>query len=410
MPGQQQLVVLSMHDAHVAILTAGALGVASVLAGLLTSRIGAPVLLVFLGLGMLAGEDGVLGIPFDDYGAAYLIGSIALAIILFEGGTKTPLAVVRRMLWPAVTLATVGVAVTTFVVGGLVSLFEHVPLRSACLAGAIVAPTDAAAVSSLLRRSGAAVPERLLEVLEVESGLNDPMSVFLTFTLLRLFAPHAEISFGSAIVEFVQEMAGGAAIGLGAGYVLTLGLKRLPLDVPLANVMALTGGLAVFGLAQLVHASGFLATYLAGVMVSGANPEREAPLTHFLDGMGWLAQIALFLMLGLLITPHDLPPFILPAIVGAAILIFVARPVAAFGCLLPFGFSRRETAFAAWVGLRGGVPVYLSVIPALADPARDERLLGAVFILVIASLIVQGWTVAPAARLLGFGGARGGPA
>lgn len=410
MPGQQQLVVLSMHDAHVAILTAGALGVASVLAGLLTSRIGAPVLLVFLGLGMLAGEDGVLGIPFDDYGAAYLIGSIALAIILFEGGTKTPLAVVRRMLWPAVTLATVGVAVTTFVVGGLVSLFEHVPLRSACLAGAIVAPTDAAAVSSLLRRSGAAVPERLLEVLEVESGLNDPMSVFLTFTLLRLFAPHAEISFGGAIVEFVQEMAGGAAIGLGAGYVLTLGLKRLPLDVPLANVMALTGGLAVFGLAQLVHASGFLATYLAGVMVSGANPEREAPLTHFLDGMGWLAQIALFLMLGLLITPHDLPPFILPAIVGAAILIFVARPVAAFGCLLPFGFSRRETAFAAWVGLRGGVPVYLSVIPALADPARDERLLGAVFILVIASLIVQGWTVAPAARLLGFGGARGGPA
>ena len=159
------LLVRTLHDAHLLILTTGALGVLSVITGLLTSRVGAPVLLVFLGLGMLAGEDGVLGIPFDDYALAYSVGSVALAVILFAGGVKTPLAVLRRMFWPAAVLATVGVAITTFLVGGLVSLFEHVPLQGACLAGAIAAPTDAAAVNSLLRRSGARVPERLLDVL-----------------------------------------------------------------------------------------------------------------------------------------------------------------------------------------------------------------------------------------------------
>jgi cell volume regulation protein A len=330
---------------------------------------------------------------------------VALAIILFQGGLKTPLAAFRHVFWPAAALATVGVAATTFIVGGLVSVIEHVSLQAACLAGAIVAPTDAAAVSSLLRRSGAAVPERLLELLEVESGLNDPMSVFLTFMLMRMFAHTSALTIPGALLDFVQEMAGGAAIGLASGWVLTKALSKLRIEPALANVMALAASLAIFGFAQLLHTSGFLATYLAGVMVGGVSVELHRGLDDFFDGMGWLAQITLFLMLGLLVTPHNLPPYAIPAIVGAAVLILVARPIAVFGCLLPFGFSVRETAFASWVGLRGAVPIYLSIIPAMADPARDIRLFGVTFIVVVASLVVQGWTVAPFARLLGFGGA-----
>jgi cell volume regulation protein A len=393
----------ALREAHLLIMTGGVLGVLSVLAGLASRRIGAPVLLVFLGIGMLAGDDGVLGIPFDDYGAAYLIGSVALAVILFQGGLKTPLASFRRVFWPAAALATVGVAATTFIVGGLVSVIEHVPLEGACLAGAIVAPTDAAAVSSLLRRSGAAVPERLMELLEVESGLNDPMSVFLTFTLLRLFAHTTPMTVASAAIDFGEEMIGGIVVGLCCGWAMKTILTKFPIEPALANVLALTGALAVFGLAQLAGASGFLATYLAGVVVGGLRPDMHAALDSFFDGMGWLAQILLFLMLGLLVTPHNLPPYLLAAIVGAVILILVARPVSVFACLLPFGFSVRESAFASWVGLRGAVPIYLSVIPALADPARDIRLFGVIFIVVVASLIVQGWTVGPAARLLGYG-------
>ena len=392
----------TLRDAHELILTGGLLGVLSVLAGLLSRRIGAPVLLVFLAIGMLAGKDGVLGMAFDDYGAAYLMGSVALAVILFEGGLKTPIASLRRVFWPAAALATIGVAVTTFVVGGLVAVIEHVPLAGACVAGAIAAPTDAAAVSSLLRRSGAAVPNRLLELLEVESGLNDPMSVFLTFTLLRMFANTAPLTVADACINFARDMAGGAAIGLSAGWAMTRALKKLPIEPALANVLALTGALAVFGAAQLLGTSGFLATYLAGVVVGGVGPELHKGLDNFFDGMGWLAQISLFLMLGLLVTPHDLPPYLLPALGGAAVLFLLARPIAVFCCLLPFGFSARESAFASWVGLRGAVPIYLSVIPALVDPERDRRLFGVIFILVVASLIVQGWTVAPAAKLLGF--------
>ncbi len=398
----------TMRGAHELILLGGALGVLSVLAGLLSRRIGAPMLLAFLGLGMLAGEDGVLGIPFSDFPAAYLIGSVALAVILFEGGLKTPLATLRHAFWPAAVLATVGVAVTAGLVGGGIALLDHVPLTAALLAGAVAAPTDAAAVASILRGSAAAVPERLLAVLEVESGLNDPMSVFLTFLLLRIFAGSAPLSAGAAALDFAEEMFGGAAIGLVAGWILALALRRCRMDTPLATVLALTGALSVFGLAQLVGASGFLATYLAGMTAGAASGRVRRDLEPFFEGMAWLAQIVLFLMLGLLVTPHDLPQYIPAALIGAAVLIFVARPVAVFLCLPPFGFTVRESGFAAWVGLRGAVPIYLSLIPALADRGRDARLFAAIFIVVVASLLVQGWTIAPVARLLGFRGQQPG--
>jgi cell volume regulation protein A len=392
----------AIAKAHELILLGGALGLLSIIAGLISRRVGAPMLLVFLALGMLAGEDGVLGIPYDDFTSAYLIGSVALAVILFEGGLKTPVSMLRLAFWPAAVLATIGVAFTAVILGIFVSLVDGVPLLGALLAGSAAAPTDAAAVAVLLRRAGAALPERLLALLEVESGLNDPMSVFLTLLLLRLIAEPGTVGIGDSALLFLEEMAGGAVLGLAGGWALAQLLKRLRLEGSLAPVLVLTGGLAVFGLAQLLGTSGFLATYLAAIVTGATRHRARQEVEHFFEGMAWLAQIVLFLMLGLLVTPHDLVPYLSGAIIGAAVLILLARPVAVFACLIPFGFTMRETAFASWVGLRGAVPIYLSIIPGLVDPNRDKRLFASIFIVVIASLIVQGWTVGLSARLLGF--------
>ena len=238
----------AIERAHQLILLAGLLGLSSILAGLISRRIGAPILLVFLGLGMAAGEDGVLGIAYDDFSSAYLIGSVALAVILFEGGLKTPVAMLRLAFWPAALLATVGVAVTALVLGLFVSLVDGVPLLAALLAGAAAAPTDAAAVAVLLRRAGAALPKRLLALLEVESGLNDPMSVFLTFLVMRLIAEPGSIGLGDGAVWFLREMIGGAALGLGGGWALAQALRRLRVEAPLAPVLCSPAALACLAL------------------------------------------------------------------------------------------------------------------------------------------------------------------
>jgi NhaP-type Na+/H+ and K+/H+ antiporter len=404
MTGPQLLAIghSAMANAHGLILMGGALGVFSILAGLLSRRIGAPVLLVFLGLGILASDDGIGGIAFNNFAAAYLIGSVALAVILFQGGLTTPPSLFRLAFWPAALLATVGVALTAGIVGGAIALFKAAPLAKALLVGAAAAPTDAAAVTVLLRRAGVLLPERLSALLEVESGLNDPMSIFLTILLVHVIADPAWISVGNAVLLFIEEMAGGVVVGLAGGWVLAWGLRHLPIEASLATVLALTGALALFGLAQSLGASGFLAVYLAGVVTGAGVPQRHDDLQRFFDGVAWLSQIVLFLMLGLLVEPRTFPLYFLPAMVAAAVLIFIARPVAVFACLLPFRFGIRETAFASWVGLRGAVPIFLSFLPALADPRRDTGFFAGIFILVVASLVVQGWTVAPAARLLGF--------
>lgn len=388
--------------AHEYILLGGLLGLSSILAGLVSRRTGAPLLLVFLGLGMLAGEDGPLGLQFNDFDAAYLIGSVALAVILFEGGLRMPIPTLRMVFWPALLLATVGVAVTAAVLGAFISLVAGVKLTGGLLAGAAAAPTDAAAVTTLLRQSGAAVPERLSALLEAESGLNDPMSIFLTIMILHLIVEPASFGFASAALLFVREMAGGALLGLVGGWLLSLALKRLPLESAPACVLAITAALSLFAMAQMLGTSGFLAIYITGLLTGRTRHRAAAELERFLDSLGWLAQIVLFLMLGLLVTPHYLPAYIPAATASALVLIVVARPLAVFPFLLPFGFSVRETAFASWVGLRGAVPIYISFIPALVDPARDSAFFAGIFVLVVASLLIQGWTIAPAARLLGF--------
>lgn len=389
-----------MNLAHTTILVAGALGLLAILAGLFAARLGTPLLLAFIGLGMLAGEDGPGRIQFSDFGAAYLVGSLALAVILFEGGLATKAAMIRRAFWPALALASVGVAISAGIVGGAVVLLFGGSWAEALLLGAAVAPTDAAAVSVQLRLSRAPVPLRVVAALEVESGLNDPMSVFLTMALVEFLLHPAVAGIGHAATLLGEEMMGGTAIGLAGGYAL-LWLHRLTRREPtISPILALSVALLLFGAAQSVGASGFLAVYLAGVVSGHHEHPATQGVTRFFEALGWLAQITLFLMLGLLVTPHNLFPLVLPALAVAAVLIGVARPVAVAACLLPFRWGAGETAFVAWVGLRGAVPIYLTIIPVLAGVPDSERLFGVVFTIVVASVALQGWTIAPVARLL----------
>jgi len=390
-----------MAMTHELIFGAGVLGLLAIFAAVFSSRFGSPLLLAFIGLGMLAGEDGPGGIFFDDYEMGYLIGSLALVVILFEGGLGLKKSTLKKAVAPAIGLATIGVLVTAGLVATGIHLVLHeVPWPVALLIGATVAPTDAAAVAGMLRSSSIPVPPRVIHVLELESGLNDPMSVFLTIGLVQYLIHPSGMTVLRGAGFFAQELGGGALIGFGGGYVLLWLLRKSWVNAPLYPVLALSGALLLFGAAQTLGASGFLAVYLAGAMV-GINESRAAnSVTHFFEPLGWLAQISLFLMLGLLVSPHDLPATLGPGLAVAAILIFLARPAAVAGCLLPLGWNWRETGFIAWVGLRGAVPIYLSIIPILANVRNGERIFSGVFVIVIASVALQGWTMGPLARWL----------
>jgi NhaP-type Na+/H+ and K+/H+ antiporter len=391
-----------MNTAHELILLGGALGLISIFAGVIGSRFNAPLLLVFLLLGMLAGEDGLGRIQFSDFGAAYLIGSIALAIILFEGGLKTERRMIRVALWPSLVLATIGVALTAIVVGVAAAWLLAIPFTEALVIGAVLAPTDAAAVNTLLRGAGAAAPDRVNATLEVESGLNDPMSVFLTVLLVQfLTGPHT-FTTAHALLLVIEEMLGGGILGVLAGYGLLTLLRKLPLPTPMHPVLTLASVLVIFGGAQLIGASGFLAVYLMGLFVGINRFDSHRALVYAAEAFAWLAQISLFLMLGLLVTPHQLLPLAGPVLLITGVLIVLARPIATFSCLLPFRFSTREMAFASWVGLRGAVPIYLAIIPVLAGSQRGSLLFAVTFGVVIVSLVLQGWTISPVARILGF--------
>ena len=392
-----------MNTAHELILLGGALGLISIFAGVIGSRFNAPLLLVFLVLGMLAGEDGPGRIQFADFRAAYLIGSIALAIILFEGGLKTERRMIHIALWPSVILATVGVALTAVVVAFAAMLIFKIPFAEAMLIGAVLAPTDAAAVNTLLRNARIAVPDRVSATLEVESGLNDPASVLLTILLVEFLMNSQVFTAWHGVLLFLEEMLGGCLIGIFAGYVLLFLVRKLKLPISMHPVLALASVLVVFGGAQLIGASGFLAVYLMGLIVGISEFESQRGVVFASETFAWLAQISLFLMLGLLVTPHELVPLATPVLLITAVLIFLARPLATFACLMPFRFTAREMTFASWVGLRGAVPIYLAIVPVLAGFQRGTLLFAATFGVVIVSLILQGWTISPFARLVGFG-------
>jgi cell volume regulation protein A len=382
------------------ILLGGLLLLLSVFAGAVSARLGAPLLLAFLGLGMLAGEDGPGHIRFDDFRTSYLIGSAALAVILFDGGLATRWNHVRQLMAPSTLLATVGVAVTAGIVGATARYGFAVPWPSALLVGAVVAPTDAAAVVSVLHMQKLDLRPRVAAVLELESGLNDPMAVFATLALVEVIQHEATASWVHAGELFSTQLLGGIAIGVAGGSALLFLFRRLNLDAGLYPVLGLAGAMTAFGGAQLVEASGFLATYLAALILGNGDHAGKEALVRFFGSFAWLSQIVLFLMLGLLATPHELAPAMAPAFAVAGVLILIARPLAVALCLIPFRYSWREIAFISWVGLRGAVPIFLAIIPVLNSAESGAFLFGTTFIVVMISLLIQGWTVAPVARWL----------
>jgi len=391
-----------MDTAAQLIFGLGALLMVSVLASRITDRLGAPLLLVFLIIGMLLGEDGPGGIVFNDIEGAFVLASLALAVILFDGGLRTPREIFRLGLQPAIVLATVGVIITAVVTGAAAMWIFDVDPLVGLMIGAIVGSTDAAAVFYLLHAHGLEINERLRATLEIESGSNDPMAVFLTLAVIELLRQPGDVAYQEMALWFVWQFAGGGLLGVLAGLAIAALVNRVTLTESLYPILVLASGLAVFGLAGSIESSGFLAAYVAGVVVGNRMRRARHEVRRFHDGMAWLSQVGLFLMLGLLVTPSELIPVALPALALAGILILVARPLAVVISLVPFRFNLREQAFLSWVGLRGAVPIVLGLFPLLAGIAESRTAFNIAFFVVLVSLLIQGWTVAPAARRLGL--------
>jgi cell volume regulation protein A len=375
---------------------------ASILASVVTSRFGVPLLLVFLFIGMLLGEEGPGGIQFDDVQVAHLFGSLALAIILFDGGLVTPFRNFRVGLKPAVGLATVGVLITTGITGLFAAWWLDLHWLEGLLLGAIVGSTDAAAVFSLLRSQGLELKQRVGATLEIESGSNDPMAIFLTIVLMELIISGNDDVGLVLLLEFVRQMGLGALFGILGGLGLVRLINRLEMSPGLYPLAVMAGGLCIFGITSVLQGSGFLAIYLAGLVVGNRPLQSSQYIKRFHDGIARLSQIGMFLMLGLLVTPSELLPVALNALTFAAVLTLIARPIAVWLCLLPFRFPWREQVFVGWVGLRGAVPIILALFPLLAGMDQASMYFNIVFFVVLVSLLIQGWTVAYSARRLGL--------
>ncbi|CAA7613056.1 K(+)/H(+) antiporter NhaP2 [Candidatus Terasakiella magnetica] len=389
---------------NASILIVSGLVALSIFSSLLSFRIGAPLLLVFLLVGLVAGEDGLGRLKFDDANAAYLIGSVALAVILFDSGFHTNTKAFRVAAWPAMTLATVGVLLTTAVVAVPVRYLLDIGWLEAALMGAIVSSTDAAAVFFLLRVGGITIRDRVRSTLEVESGSNDPMAIFLTLTLVGMLST-GKNGFGGAslpiAVEFLAEFGVGAVVGMMGGAMIVFAVNRMGFERGLQPLAAISLSLVVFGAAGVLHGSGYLAVYIAGLVAGNARMNAPETMRRFQDGLIWLAQIIMFLTMGLLAAPSEFPPYAPAAMAVAVGLILVARPLAVWLCLLPFGYNRNETAFIAWVGLRGAVSILLSIVPIVADVPNGRVYFIIVFMVVLVSLGLQGWTIGAVARFLG---------
>lgn len=371
----------------------------------LSSRFRAPILLVFLAIGMALGEDGPGGIHFEDFALTYSVGSVCLALILLSGGLDTKFEDVRAAALPAGLLAGPGVVLTALLVGLGYSLLLQAPLAEGLLFGAVVSSTDAAATFMSLRHGGIRLPQRSRQTLLVESGINDPVAIFLTISMVQIVDSGAGLTLPALVGTLpllASQLGLGALVGLIGGWLASSLLAGLRLPAGLASPFLLATGLAVFSGCGLIGGSGFLAVYLFGLVVAnhGTAPPRRA--IHFHEGLSWIAQICLFVLLGLLVTPNALAHVAFAGVILAAILMLVARPLAVFACLLPTSLPWREQLYVGWMGLRGSVPIFLAIFPVVSPGPITPVFFDLVFVIVVISLLVHGVTASLAARLLGL--------
>ncbi|MGD1714926.1 potassium/proton antiporter [Dapis sp. BLCC M172] len=392
---------------------AGVLLLAGIIASKAANKLGVPALLLFLLVGMLAGSEGIGGIEFDNPMQAKLIGDLALTLILFAGGLDTQWTQIRPVLWKGLTLSTVGVGITALLLGsfawfmlGSFSDFnigpEGITWSEGLLLGAIISSTDAAAVFSVLRTSKLGLKGDLQPLLELESGSNDPMAVLLTVQIVEILST-GDTSIIKLLLSLFLQIGVGGAFGYGMGRAIVWVVNHLRLSSQgLYPVATLAMAMLTYGITDLFGGNGFLAVYIAGVVMGNFRFMYSETIRSFHDGLSWLMQIVIFLTLGLLVFPSRLLPVAGVAIVIAIFLIFIARPVSVFICLGLSRYRLREKLFISWVGLRGSVPIILATFPVTAGISGGRSIFNVVFFIVLTSVLVQGLTLAPVARWLGL--------
>jgi potassium/hydrogen antiporter len=388
---------MSLQQLYLAFLIGGLVLLVSIVGTRVATGVGFPSMLLFLLIGVAVGEDG-FGLRFDDVEMARNIGTAALAVILVEGGLTTRFSDIRKVLAPATALATIGMVISTVITAVGAHLLLRIDWQLALLLGAIVSSTDAAAVFSVLRVLP--LPQRVAGLLEAESGFNDAPAVILV--LMFSVVPFA-FDPGEAVTVAVYELLAGAGIGLAVGYLGALALRRIAL--PASGLYPIgTFGLALvaFAAAGVAHASGFIAAYLAAVVLANSGLPHRSATRSFAEGFGWLAQIGLFVLLGLLVNPSELAGDVVGAIVVGLVLLLVARPLSVVGSLALFRIPWRQQVFLSWAGLRGAVPIVLATFPVVAGVPDSHRLLNIVFMLVVVFTLVQGPSLGPIAQRLGL--------
>lgn len=383
------------------LLGASSLLLISILASKAFQRLGIPALLVFLVIGMLAGSDGPGGIYFNDPYVAELLGIVALVLILFDGGLDTNWSDLRPALWPGLMLSTLGVLITAVLIGWFATFVLHFSWLEGLLLGAVVSSTDAAAVFSVLRVTHVRLKGILTPLLELESASNDPMAVFLTLSFLYLLS-HPSASPAELALRFVQQMGIGAVLGLvmGRGMVVLVNRVRLS-QGGLYPVLTVSLAFFIYAVTTILGGSGFLAVYLAGLVMGSWDFAHKDSVMRFHDGLAWLTQIAMFLTLGLLVFPSQLVPIFISGLAMAGVLIILARPISVFLCLLFARMSFNEKLFVSWVGLRGAAPIILATFPLLAGIAQAQLIFNLVFFIVLTSILLQGTSIPLVARWLG---------
>ncbi len=390
-----------MDTLNILYLVGALLIFASIMASTLSARLGIPLLLFFLAVGMLAGEEGILGIEFSEYGLANFVGQAALACILLDGGLRTSFQSFRVGLKPAVVLATWGVLCTVLVLGIFVTWLLGVDWRVGLLMAAIVGSTDAAAVFSLLRNGGVKLNDRVQATLELESGANDPLAILLVTGLIALNVNPAGQTVLGFLVLLLQQLSFGLGMGLLAGYFLSRLLPKIHLAEGMYAILILSAGLSVFAATNLIGGSGFLAVYITGMIIGNRKVRSTEHVLRVMDSFAWLSQAVLFVVLGLLVTPSNVINVWYYSVAIAAFMILVARPIAVYTSVKPFKFKDREIGFISWVGLRGAVPITLAILPVIALVDDAFMLFDIAFGVVVLSLVLQGSTIPIMATLFG---------